>query len=114
SLKAFDAPTREECTADRPRSNTPLQALVLLNDPTYVEAARAFAERIVREGGSDVSARLAFAYRQALSRPVRDEETRLLAGLYDRHLESYRADPKSAEELLHIGARPLPADMNAP
>ncbi|MFY8057556.1 MAG: DUF1553 domain-containing protein, partial [Planctomycetaceae bacterium] len=52
SLLAFDAPSREECTADRNRSNTPLQSLVLLNDPTYVEAARAFAERILREGGS--------------------------------------------------------------
>jgi hypothetical protein len=114
SLKAFDAPTREECTADRPRSNTPLQALVLLNDPTYVEAARAFAERIVCEGGGDVSSRLDFAYRQALSRSIRHEEAKLLNALYERHLEGYRADPKSAAELLHTGARPLPAEMNAP
>jgi hypothetical protein len=114
SLKAFDAPTREECTADRPRSNTPLQALALLNDPTYVEAARAFAERIVGEGGGDATSRLDFAYRQALSRSIRREEANLLKALYERHLDDYRADPKSAEELLHTGARPLPAEMNAP
>jgi hypothetical protein len=114
SLKAFDAPTREECTADRPRSNTPLQALVLLNDPNYVEAARAFAERIVHEGGPDTASRLNFAYQQALSRPVRREEAKLLEDLYARHLESYKADPKSADELLHVGAKSLLADVNAP
>jgi len=114
SLKAFDAPTREECTADRPRSNTPLQALVLLNDPTYVEAARAFAERIVREGGADVSSRLEFAYRQALSRAPRPEETKLLASLYERHLAGYTAEPKSAEELLHVGALAVPEGTSAP
>jgi hypothetical protein len=112
SLKAFDAPTREECTADRPRSNTPLQALVLLNDPTYVEAARAFAERIMSEGGNDVRSRLEFAYRQALSRSIRGEEAKLLEGLYQRHLEGYKADPKSAEALLHVGDDPLPATMD--
>jgi hypothetical protein len=103
SLKAFDAPTREECTADRPRSNTPLQALVLLNDPTYVEAARTFAERIVRKGGPDTASRLEFAYRQALSRSVRRDEAKLLEGLYQRHIASYKADTKAAEELLHVG-----------
>jgi Protein of unknown function (DUF1553)/Protein of unknown function (DUF1549)/Planctomycete cytochrome C len=112
SLKAFDAPTREECTADRPRSNTPLQALVLLNDPAYVEAARAFAERIVREGGSNLTSRLEYAYRQALSRPIRETESRVLQELYERHLAGYQADPKSAEELLHVGERSAPADLN--
>jgi hypothetical protein len=112
SLKAFDAPTREECAAERPRSNTPLQALVLLNDPTYVEAARAFAERIVRDGGPDTASRLEFAYRQALSRSVRGDEAKLLEGLYQRHFESYKADPRSAEELLHVGDHPLPAAMD--
>jgi hypothetical protein len=112
SLKAFDAPTREECTADRPRSNTPLQALVLLNDPTYVEAARSFAERIVKEGRGDVASRLAFAYREALSRLPRGEEVKLLEGLYQKHLASYQADPKSAGELLHVGDHPLPAGMD--
>jgi hypothetical protein len=68
SLLAFDAPSREECTARRPRSNTPQQALALLNDPTYVEAARVFAERILREGGPSAEQRLDFAFRLALSR----------------------------------------------
>ena len=63
-LKAFDAPSREECTAQRPRSNTPLAALTLLNDPTFVEAARVFAERIVREGGDADIGRFDFAFRQ--------------------------------------------------
>jgi hypothetical protein len=112
SLKAFDAPTREECTADRPRSNTPLQALVLLNDPTYVEAARAFAEHIVRDGGTDTASRLEFAYRQALSRSVRRDEGKLLESLYQRHLDSYKADTKAAEELLHVGEHSLPAAID--
>ncbi len=64
SLLAFDAPSREECVAERTRSNVPQQALALLNDPTYVEAARVFAERIVREGGSTFDARLRWAYAQ--------------------------------------------------
>src|SRR5437660_10925299 len=67
SLLAFDAPTREECTVQRPRSNTPIQALVLLNDPIYVEAARALAERTLREGGITTAARFQWIYRTVLS-----------------------------------------------
>ena len=66
SLAAFDAPSREECTGERVRSNVPQQALALLNDPSYVEAARVFAERILREGGASVASRLRFAYARAL------------------------------------------------
>ena len=76
SLAAFDAPTREECTAERTRSSTPLQALVLLDDPTYVEAARVFAEHIVREGGTTPQERLNWAYHRALSRDVKPAEAR--------------------------------------
>jgi hypothetical protein len=68
SLLAFDCPSREDCVAKRSRSNTPLQALVLLNDPTYVEAARALAVRMVREGGGAIDDRIKFAFREALSR----------------------------------------------
>ncbi|MEM7014195.1 MAG: DUF1553 domain-containing protein, partial [Verrucomicrobiota bacterium] len=73
-LRAFDAPSREECTAERPRSNTPLAALTLLNDPTFVEAARVFGERILKEGGDDEAARLEFAWRHAVSRLPSDAE----------------------------------------
>ena len=72
-LKAFDAPRREECTASRPKSNTPLAALALLNDPTFVEAARVFAERITQTAGDDKD-HVAFAFRQATSRLPNDEE----------------------------------------
>ncbi|MFO1020481.1 MAG: PSD1 and planctomycete cytochrome C domain-containing protein [Planctomycetales bacterium] len=112
SFKAFDAPTREECTADRPRSNTPLQALVLMNDPIYVEAARAFAERILREGPADVKGRLEFAYRQILSRGPRPQEIILLTKLHAEQLAEYQKDPKGAEELLHVGVHAVPEKMD--
>jgi hypothetical protein len=112
SLIAFDAPSREECTADRPRSSTPLQALVLLNDPTYVEAARAFAERIIKQGGSSVSERLRYAYELALSREIKPAETQLLTALYEKHLAEYRADAAAAQKLLNVGERPMPKEMN--
>jgi hypothetical protein len=112
SLMAFDAPSREECTAERVRSNTPLQSLALLNDPTYVEAARVFAERVLREGGASVSERLAWAVRQALSRPIRESEQPLLAALLEKHLAQYKQDAKSAQALLASGARPADQSLD--
>jgi hypothetical protein len=112
SMLAFDAPTREECAADRTRSNIPQQALVLLNDPTYVEAARAFAARIVKEGGADLNSRLNWAWRQALSRPPRDDEIVTLGGLVARQLVAYTRDPASAESLLKVGISPAPEGIN--
>jgi hypothetical protein len=113
SLVAFDAPSREECVVERPRSNTPLQALVLLNDPTYVEAARAFAERIVREGGKEPEDRIQFAYRQALQRRAGPAEVQVVQALFHKHLEQYRANPKAAAELLAVGERPASKDLDA-
>ncbi|MBI4606546.1 MAG: PSD1 domain-containing protein [Planctomycetes bacterium] len=112
SLLAFDAPCREECVADRVRSNTPLQALVLLNDPTYVEAARALAERALREGGSSASGRLRWACREALSREPRSAEAEVLHDLVAKHLKEYRADPKAASDLLATGQLRVPADLD--
>ncbi len=110
SLLAFDASTREECTVERPRSNIPQQALVLLNDPTYVEAARVLAERVLREGGQDTAGRVHFLFRQVLGRRAEPAELKLLVGLYGAHLEQYRQDRHSAEALLRVGDRP-PAEV---
>ncbi|MGF1581019.1 MAG: PSD1 and planctomycete cytochrome C domain-containing protein [Gemmataceae bacterium] len=111
SLLAFDAPTREECTAQRPRSNTPQQALVLLNDPTYVEAARVFAAEVLREGNKDFGSRLEYAYRKALSRSPLPVEEQILKQLYHKHLQDYQKDVKAAEALLQVGYYPSPTDL---
>jgi hypothetical protein len=103
SLAAFDATSREECTVERPRSNTPQQALVLLNDPTYVEAARALAGRVLTEGGSTTPERLDFASRTVLSRSPRPEEVEVLTALIDKHQGEFTADKPSAEKLLKVG-----------
>ncbi len=113
SLVAFDAPSREECTVQRPRSNTPLQALVLLNDPTYVEAARVFAARIVLEGGSTVPDRITFAYRHALGRAPSDAETKILSELYERHSKQYTDDEAAAAQVLKVGESAAPSAMEA-
>jgi hypothetical protein len=106
SLQAFDAPTREECAPERNRSNIPQQALVLLNDPTYVEASRALAVRVLKEGGPDSSRRLTWAWRRVLSRAPRPDEIHTLQSLLDRQLAIYRADPAAAKALLQIGQMP--------
>jgi hypothetical protein len=111
SLLAFDAPSREECTVERPRSNTPQQALVLLNDPSYVEAARTLAERMLRQG-SAAAQRIQFAFRRVLCRPARAAEMKLLEALYHKHLAQYQAAPKAAAALLAVGDRPAPKDMD--
>lgn len=112
ALLAFDAPSREECAADRPRSNTPLQSLVLLNDPSYVEAARALAEAMMRRDGDAPGARLDWAFRRASGRNIRDAETKILLALYEKHLAEYRADEAAAKALLSLGAKPAPTDLD--
>ncbi|MEO2036878.1 MAG: PSD1 and planctomycete cytochrome C domain-containing protein [Planctomycetaceae bacterium] len=99
-LKAFDAPSREECTAQRSQSNTPLAALTLLNDPTFVEAAEAFAVRILTESPvPETSGRLRFAMREALSREADSEEIRLLTGLFEQARATARRSEKSTDQL---------------
>ena len=101
-MKAFDAPRREECTAERPISNTPNAALVLLNDPTFVESARVLAERIVaKKLPADDSIRLAF--RLGLLRDPDRLEAKLLRSLYDMNLEIYKDNRGLAAELLNVG-----------
>ncbi|HIA48471.1 MAG TPA: DUF1553 domain-containing protein [Candidatus Hydrogenedentes bacterium] len=104
SLLAFDAPTREECTAERPVSNSPQQALTLLNDPVFVEAARVFAERVIIEAGITKKSRIEFAFREALSRMPTKEETDILIRLYNKHVAEFRLDPSAASDFLGVGA----------
>jgi hypothetical protein len=113
SLVNFDAPSREECTAERARSNTPQQALTLLNDPTYVEAARVFAQRILTECKTpDVTARLTWAWRTSLARQPKAEELQVLSALYAKHKSEYAADKKGAESFTAIGEAPKPKDLD--
>jgi Protein of unknown function (DUF1553)/Protein of unknown function (DUF1549)/Planctomycete cytochrome C len=114
SLAAFDAPSREECTADRPRSNTPQQALTLLNDPSYVEAARVFATKILKEGGDSDEARLTWAYRRAVSRAPKPAEMAVLRKLLAKHREEFRANPTHADQLPRTGDAPLPENLDKP
>ena len=108
SLTNFDAPSREECTCERTRSNTPQQALTLLNDPTYVEAARVFAQRILTEppAGASSAERLTWAYRTALQRSPKPAELQTLETLLAQHRDQYAKDAKAAEALVSIGDAP--------
>jgi hypothetical protein len=109
SMVAFDAPGRETCVVVEVRTDTPLQALNVLNDITYVEAARAFAERIMREGGPSPSARIAAAFRAATARQPRPEELAILLDGFADHWAQFRRDPQAAAALIHAGeSRPDP------
>jgi hypothetical protein len=106
-LKAFDAPSREECTAQRPRSNTPLAALVLLNDPTFVEAARGLATKMLTSPATDHAGRIDFACRLAISHEPDDVERDVLLGLLNSARMTYQKDPAAADRLIAIGDSPV-------
>ena len=112
SMLAFDAATREECAAERNRSNIPQQALVLLNDPSYVEAARSFAARILREGSGDDTARLTWAWRQALARAPLDSELSALRRLLETQRTAFAKDPEAAAQFTRTGKAPTPAGLD--
>ena len=107
SMLAFDAPTREGCVAERTRSNTPQQALVLLNDPTYVEAARVFAELILRNGGDTDAKRLAWAFERALSRGASAAERDILLRLARERTEHFAANAGAAKAAATAGEWPV-------
>jgi len=112
SMTTFDAPNREVCAVQRPRTNTPLQALVLLNDPAYVEAARNLAQRVLKEGGPDPEARMVHAFRLCVARPPTDRERSVLLDLYRKQLDRFRSDPKAAEALIKVGESPRPEGLD--
>ncbi len=111
SMLAFDAPSREECCAERNRSNIPQQALVLLNDPTYVESARAFAASILKDCRGDASKRIQWAFQRALQRDPRADELKTIRALFEKHLWTYKGDLKSADALLQTGLSPVPEGL---
>ena len=106
SMATFDAPSRENCTVRRPRTNTPLQALALMNDKQYVEAARRLAERMLTEGGSTPESRLTFGFRWTTARPPTAKELEVLQRTLQKQLTTFQADKPAAEKLLAYGDSP--------
>lgn len=111
SMSAFDAPDRETCVIRRARTNTPLQALVLLNDPTYVEAARKFAERVLKHASTD-DERIEYAIQLALARAQRPNERAILLEQLQIARQRFRKQPAEAEKLLSVGYAPRDATLD--
>ena len=113
SLTTFDAPDREKCLVSRDRTNTPLQALVLMNDPTYIEAARKLAERMMTEGGASPGGRIAFAFRFATARMPSENEAEALVRLFEKQRARFAAAPEQAAALLAVGESPRNEKLDA-
>jgi hypothetical protein len=114
SLETFNAPSRETCVVRRDRTDTPLQALAVMNDPQYMEAARHLAANAIRHGGNDENATLDYMANLLLARPLAPAEEQVLLGSFNQFLSTYEKNPHAAEALLKIGASPQPADAPAP
>lgn len=113
SMLLFDAPNREVCTVKRSRTNTPLQALALLNEVTYVEAARKLAERMLTAGGATVETRLTAGFRWTVCRPPTAQELDVLRAGLAEDLERFRAQPQAAAQLIAFGDAPRPDNLDA-
>ena len=113
SLSIFDVPDREVCVVRRSDTDTPLQALALMNDPVQLEAARKFAERMLLEGGATADQRLGFAFTLATARKPRPGELRPLAALLEKRLAAYRGDPAKAKAFITIGESKPDASLDA-
>lgn len=111
SFATFDAPNREVCTFLRQRTQTPLQSLVLMNDPVYVEAARALAARVWREHPTDAGARLVRAFRHVLGRPPTREEVAVLQDTYSRQREHFNRETEAAKAFTSVGESAVEADI---
>jgi hypothetical protein len=103
SMDIFNAPSRETCTVRRERTDTPLQALVTLNDTQFIEAARRLAERALKDGGKSTKTRLNFVAERLLARPLRSDELRVIESILDDLMEEYRKAPADAEALIAVG-----------
>ncbi|WP_339736397.1 DUF1553 domain-containing protein [uncultured Gimesia sp.] len=111
-MSTFDAPSREACTMRRERTNTPLQALLLLNDPQYLEAARALGQRMMKEGGKSPEERIQFAYTLATAKPMAEADMKLTLNTFQDMLKHYQSDPKAATELIAVGESKPDATLN--
>ncbi|MBM3840824.1 MAG: DUF1553 domain-containing protein [Verrucomicrobia bacterium] len=112
SFVTFDAPSRETCTVRRPRTNTPLQALAVMNDPVYVEAARSFGLRIMQQGGASVADRVRYAFRVCLGRSPTAAELDRITKAFDAELDHFLKHRADANQLVHVGATPPPANVD--
>ena len=112
AMLLFDAPSREICTVKRSRTNTPLQALTLLNEVTYVEAARKLAERMLTDGGVTPESRLRLAFRRVTSRTPTDEEMAVLVGGLNDDLGRFRQDAGAAKQLIRLGESKAGASLD--
>lgn len=112
SMSTFDAPNREVCTLRRVRTNTPLQALVTLNDPVYMEAAQAYARMVIQRDGSRAE-KLEFALSRALSRPVTADEVGVLSRLFEKALDVLKSQPEEAKKLATDPIGPVPEGIDA-
>lgn len=111
-MTTFDVASREKCTVQREQTNTPLQALLLLNDPQFVEAARVLAVRMQKEGGNSLDEQITFAFRSATGRRPQSEEMEVLNNLYEKEKARFTKNPKAAKEVLSIGKHPLDRTVN--
>jgi hypothetical protein len=105
-MGTLDAPSREACTVRRERTNTPLQALLMMNEQLFVEASRALAGRVLREGPADTDGRLRHLYRLVTARTPDEVEMPILQRTLQQHLTRFRAEPKAAQQLIRVGENP--------
>ena len=112
-MATFDASARETCVVRETRTNTPLQALTLMNDVTFVEAARVLAQRMMSEGPDDAAERIRLGFRLATARTPGPRELAILRAGLDRHLAEYRKDPVSASNLISLGESPPDGELEA-
>ena len=112
TLKSLDAPSREECTAERPRSNTPLAALALLNDPSFLAAAQVFAQRILTETNGDIRRGIRYAFEAATSRQPDEDEVRIVEQLFRQSLLEYQSDPTAVKNLFSRSLTKPPETAN--
>ncbi len=113
SMEIFNAPSRETCAVRRERTNTPLQALVTLNDPQFVESARHLAQQALKQGGEKTESCIDFIARRLLARPLRPEETQVVQNGLKDLLAHYKAQPEEAKKLLAVGESKTDAGMDA-